>query len=321
MKTITKILFLALSITFFSCEDILEEDISDKTVTAISPYNNQLIQSNVVTFQWSEVSGADKYRVQVFSDSQVIMIDTLIEEAASATLPLSPGIYQWRVRAENFAYQSSYSLTTSFEVQESDDLTTQQVILSSPSNNSYTNNQSVTVAWNALSAADYYEIQVVDITHSNTIVLQQSNITATNYNLTNTVLSQDGNYEWKVKAYNTTTTTNTAFSSRNLYLDTVVPNQPLNTLPANNSTQVLNQSILFTWTVPADSGTIQSPITYIVEFATDAAFANIIQTGTTTTATFERTFTSVGDYYWRVRAKDAALNIGVNSASFRITVN
>ncbi len=320
MKTINKVILLLFSIALISCEDILEEDITDKTATIISPQDGVVIESNVVTFQWNTISGADKYRVQVFLQNQVMVKDSLVENS-NVTLPLPQGNYQWRVRGENFAYQSSYSLTNSFSVQESDDLSTQQVLPSSPSDNAYKNTQNITLSWNALNAADYYELQVVNVTNSNTIVLQQSNITATTYTLNNSVLSQDAKYEWKVKAVNTTTTTSTQYSSRFLFLDRVLPNQPQNVLPANNSVGTLNQDINFSWSIPADSGTIQSAITYEIEIATDVAFANIVQTSASSSSNFQRSFTTAGDYYWRVRAKDAAGNVGVNSSSFKITVN
>lgn len=321
MKTISSILFLAFSLTFFSCDDILEEDISDRTVTAISPQNNAIILSNVVGFQWSEISGADKYRVQVFSENQVIVIDTLVEDVASVTLPLSPGDYSWRVRGENFAYQSSYSLTNAFEVQASDDLSSQQVLLNSPSDNFYTKNQNVTLSWQALTSSDYYELQVINVSNSNTVVLQQSNLSTTSYNLNSTILSQDGNYQWKVKAYNTTTSTTTPFTTRSFNLDTVVPNQPQNTLPANNATQLANTQASFSWSIPADTGIIQSPLTYTIEIASNTSFTTIIHTGTSTSSTYSHTFTTAGDYYWRVRAKDAAENLGANSAYYKITIN
>lgn len=320
MKTINKVILLLFSIALISCEDILEEDITDKTATTISPQDGAVIESNVVTFQWNTISGADKYRVQVFLQNQVMVKDSLVENS-NVTLPLPQGNYQWRVRGENFAYQSSYSLTNSFSVQESDDLSTQQVLPSSPSDNAYKNSQNITLSWNALNAADYYELQVVNVTNSNTIVLQQSNITGTTYALNNSVLSQDAKYQWRVKAVNTTTVTSTQYSSQFFYLDTVIPNQPQNILPANNSAQILNQPVNFSWSIPADSGTIQSAISYEIEIATDVAFTSIIQTSASASSNFQRSFTTAGDYYWRVRAKDAAGNVGVNSSPFKITVN
>lgn len=318
MKVFNKILLLLVSLTIFSCDDILEEDITDKTATIISPLEGDVIESNVVNFQWNAMGGADKYRIQVFKDNQVIVQDSLVERTA-LTLPLEEGEYQWRVRGENFGYQSSYSLPVYFQVNESEDLTTQQVILISPADNMYTNSQNFIISWNDLAAADYYELEIVNVTNSNTIVFQQSNITATSYTLNNTILNQDAKYQWKVKAINSSS--ETQYTSRFFNLDRVVPNQPQNVLPANNSSQILNQAINFSWTIPADSGTIQSAVSYVIEIATDTGFADIIQTSNTSSLSFQRTFNTTGDYYWRVRAIDEAGNVGINSNYFKISVN
>lgn len=319
MKAFNKIALLLLSLTFFSCDDILEEDITDKTATIVTPQEGAIIESNVVNFQWNSMEGADKYRIQVFNDNQVIVQDSLVE-LTSLILPLEEGNYQWRVRGENFGYQSSYSLTVGFQVDESEDLTSQLVILDTPQDNMYTNSPNFTVSWNSLSAADYYQIQIVNVTNSNTIVFQQSNITGTSYTLNSSILSTDAKYQWRVKAFNTSSET-LQYASRFFHLDTVLPNQPQNTLPANNSNQLLNQAVNFSWTIPVDSGTIQTSISYVVEIATDSAFTNIIQTSPIASQSFQRTFNTSGDYYWRVRAIDAVGNIGINSSYFKITVN
>ena len=318
MKIINKILVVALTVLSVSCDDILEEDISNDLVQTVFPTESAVIESNVVTFQWNTLEGADDYRVQVYNSNQIMVYDTLVNNY-TVVLPLTEGIYQWRVRGENSAYQSTYSFPVTFEVNQSLDLTEQQVILSSPVNNFVTNLNNFTLSWETLSAADYYKLEIIDATNGGVIVYQQDNIVATNVTLNNTIITQDAQYTWKVKGINTTS--ETAYFSRSFSIDTVVPNQPQNSLPANNSTQVINQNVNFSWTIPADSGTIQSTISYVIEIATDTAFTNIIQTSNASGTTFQQSFTTARDCYWRVRAKDAAGNIGTNSSYFKFTVN
>lgn len=315
LKTLVVIGF---SISITSCEDILAEDISNDIIQIIYPTEGVVIESNVVTFQWNELKGADDYRVQVYNMNQVKVHDTLVSRT-TVSLPLSEGDYQWRVRGENNAYQSTYSLSIYFEVNESLDLTNQQVLLASPVTNFVTNQNNFTLSWDVLSAADSYTIEIVNNSLGGTIVYQQSDLTITSLALNNTIITQDGNYTWKVKGVNTTS--QTGFSSRNFSIDTVNPNQPQNSLPANNATFNTNQNVNFSWTIPADSGVVQSSISYTIEIASDSAFTTIIQTSNATGTTFSQSFTTAGEYFWRVKARDAAGNIGISSTSFKFTIN
>lgn len=319
MKT-TILKFLAIALLFFStsCDDILEEDITNDIVHTVSPSEGAIIESNVVNFQWDNLDGANDYRLQVYNLNQVRVYDTLVN-ATSISLPMSEGSYQWRVRGENAGYMSSYSFPVFFEVDQSLDLTNQQVLLSSPVNNFITNLNNFTLSWENLAAADSYSIEIVNNSNGNTIVYQQTNITTTSITLNNTIITQNGNYSWKVKGVNTSS--QTVFSSRSFSIDTVNPNQPQNSLPATNSIQNLNQNINFSWTMPADSGLIQSTISYVIEFSSNSSFSTIIQSSNVTGTTFSQTFNSSGDYYWRIIAKDAAGNIGTPSTSFKFTIN
>lgn len=299
-------MLMALIAITFSCEDILEEDITNDIVQIVYPTEGVTIESNVATFQWNKLDGADDYRVQVYTNNQFQVFDTLIN-TNTVTLPLIQGTYQWRVRGENSAYESTYSFPITFDVQESDDLTNQQVVLSAPSSTFATNQNTITLSWEDLTAAEYYEVEVTNVTSGN-IVFTQNNITTTNVTLNSSNIAVDGQYLWKVRAYNSTTATQTQFSTRNFLVDTVAPNQPQNNQPTNNATQTVNQTINFNWTIPADSGIVQSIISYELQIASDVNFTTILQTSPSTGTSFQQSFTAAGVYYWRVRAKDAAGN-------------
>ena len=144
MRTISKVIIVVLiGIVFFSCEDIIEEDITNDTIQVIYPQNNEVVNSNVVNFQWASLDGADDYRVQVFtSNNSSMVLDSLVSQN-HLNIPMSQGNYQWRVRGENSGYTSTYSMNNNFSVVASTDLTNQQVILSSPNDSFYTNNPSI----------------------------------------------------------------------------------------------------------------------------------------------------------------------------------
>lgn len=306
-----------LAIIAFSCDDILEEDITDDMVQIISPMNNSEIESNVVNFRWNNIDGADKYRIQVYGDNQSMVVDTLVNPS-SFTYPMRGGTFQWRIRAENSAYESEYSFPVNFTVIETDDLDNQQVILNSPQIGHYFNNTNITCSWQTIRAAENYDLELTNSV--NGTVYTKTDITTNSFTLPATELAQDAKYTWKVKARNSSS--NTLYASRDFSIDRTNPNQPQNVSPVNNFTQSPNQMIDFTWNITADSGTIQSPIaSYTVEFSRVANFTTVSQASTSINPNFQQIFTESGDYFWRVKAKDEATNVSTYSSIFKFTIN
>lgn len=301
-----------------ACEDILETDISDVTVAIISPTENQQLTSNVVNFQWEEVDGAQQYRIQVFRPDSGIVIDSIVEQT-NLEHPISPGNYQWRIRAENSAYQSAYSFNRNFSVIVTTDLTNQTVLLTAPINDFYTNVYNVNLSWETLTSATSYNFELVNVTNGEQIINQQTGLTASTLNIGASILNANAQYRWRVKAVNSTS--QTIYSNRTFYIDSNPPNAAIDLIPANNQNVSVNQPTTFTWNTPTDYGPIQSPISYIVEFSNTANFSTIIQTSQVQTNSFQQTFTAGEDLYWRVRTRDLAGNSGVNSVVHKLIVN
>lgn len=317
MKRLNRISLIAISLVLFSCDDILEKDITNDMVELISPINYEEIESNVVIFKWNSLSDTDKYRIQIFKTNKTKVLDTLVTKT-SITYPLSRGEYQWRVRGENSAYQSSYSIQADFSVIESSDLEKQQIILKSPIDNFYTKNSNLTCSWQSLSMADYYEFELLNITNGETIVFQETNITNPTLIINNTYLLNEAKYKWKVKGVNGSS--NTLFSSNLFSIDRTIPNQPNNTLPAQNATFTTNQTINFSWSMLADVGAIQSPIAYTLEFANDINFTTGVQRNDISTSSIDKTFTIIASYYWRIKATDLAGNVSIYSTPFKFII-
>ncbi|WP_426065120.1 hypothetical protein [Flavobacterium sp. DSP2-3-1] len=317
MKTINKIILFALAIVTMSCEDIFEEDITNDSVLIISPLNESKVESNVVKFQWNSLKGTYNYRVQIYGANQSTILDSLVSKT-NLTYPLKQGTYQWRVRGENFAYQSSYSFPATFSTVISEDLTNQQVILSSPQNEIYVNFTNITFNWQSLPNATSYSVEVINIINGQQIYLKSA-ITGISVTLNIPNLA-DGIYEWRVKAKNGTTET-LQYAGRKFSMDTVIANQPQNVTPANNSLQIINQKVSFTWTIATDSGTVQAPISYKIEFSNNENFTTISQTSNASSTTFQQTFSTAGIYFWRIKAIDQAGNVSVASAPYKFTIN
>lgn len=303
--TIISIIFLALA-----CDDILEEDITNDTITIISPKEGAIIISNTVQFNWQDLEGVDDYRIQVIKEDQVYEVDSLVT-TATFTYPLSAGTYRWRIRGENFAYQTAYTFPIAFTVESSTDITSLNVVLQTPSDNFYTNTNTIVFTWDAIDIADSYTLELIKKLSGDQTVLQETGISTTSLSVDATILDEDAEYSWRVKAINETG--ETVFTERTLFLDTVIPNQPTATEPTDNDTVAIS-NITFNWTNGADTGNVKSAITNSLEIATDVSFNTIIHTASTQNNSLQYNFTTANTYYWRVKATDEAGNTSDYSA-------
>ncbi|WP_046745016.1 hypothetical protein [Kordia zhangzhouensis] len=309
-----KFLSIIWLLLFLSCDDILEEDLSNDLVIPIMPSEGSTIVNNLVNFSWQSLEGADNYRLQLVRPSQnnMILLDSLVS-GTSFQYPLEPGMYQWRVRGENFAYDTAYSFPISFTVEASSDLTNQTLLLNTPSANLYTNTTNLLFTWNELQFADSYTFELIKNLNGQTTLTQQGDITGTNYSVNASVFDEDAAYIWKVKAVNSNS--ETAYTSRSIYIDRQAPNQPLLVSPANEEI-ITAIAIDFNWTTGQDSGNVQSEVSSILEIAQDANFNTIIESFTVTNGTSQQVdIPNVGTYYWRVKTKDVA----GNSSSYSIS--
>lgn len=317
MKKNSLLIISVLSLLFYSCDDILEKDITDMQVTIISPNEGSIIEGNTVQFLWNPIAGVKDYNVQIYKD-QLLLMDTLVNNARFVNF-LASDSYQWRIKGQNEAYQTQYNFPVNFQVESSSDLTNQVVQLNSPSNNIYTNASSVIFTWSSVPFATSYTFELLRDTPTGSITINlQEGLTETMLTLNEDVIDRDAKYTWRVQAKNEDS--QTAFFSRIFYIDTVVPPIPSLLTPEFEEEFNLSDIILFTWNFSSD-GVINSTITSVYQIATDSSFLNVIESGTSIPTTFSHTFNDSGIYYWRVKGEDAAGNIGSFNSNGKIRVN
>jgi hypothetical protein len=318
MKKSNFLSVLVLLILFFSCDDILEKDITDMQITIISPNEGSTIEGNTVQFLWNTIDGANDYNIQIYKNNLLIM-DTLVDNSPFVNF-LSSDSYQWRIKGQNEAYQSQYTFPVNFEVVSSSDLTNQAVQLNSPSNNIYTNGTSIIFTWSPVPSATSYTFELLRDTPSGSVTINlQEGLTETTLTLNEDVIDRDAKYTWRVKAKNENS--QTAFFSRIFYIDTVVPPTPSLLTPVFEEEFNLSDIIVFTWDFGNDPGVIDSTITSVYEIATDSLFVNVIESGVSVPTTFSYTFNNSGTFYWRVKGEDAAGNIGTFNSNGKVIVN
>jgi hypothetical protein len=289
-----------------SCSDIISKDITGEAVTALSPVTGDTVSSYSQLFWWEEIEGAEEYHLQIvkpsFSSIQQLVLDTTVQ-TDRFSFTLQPGTYQWRVRAQNNAGYTEYTVNT-LTVDSTLDLTSQTVQLISPANNATVSDLARSFKWYAMPFADAYTLQV--LTMNNSTIYINSNITADSASYT---FAAFGTYKWRVWA------TNSASSSHySEYIINVQPSISSPYTPANNDT-VLIASVNMSWTRPAG---IVSDSLIISE---DPSFATIVHSALHTNTTY--TFTAVPgrDYYWKLRSKASSGSMSGYSNTFRFYVN
>ncbi len=115
MRFYSLVVTLVFLLTFISCDEIFEEDISEDSIVVYSPKDNIVINDTVVTFYWDPMDYADQYNLQVVSPSfdsmKYLAIDSIVE-VNSISFSLTDGDYEWRVKAENGYYETDYFYNT-----------------------------------------------------------------------------------------------------------------------------------------------------------------------------------------------------------------
>lgn len=317
MKTKTLFFLLVAALAFISCEhDFIEDDLTGKIVSIIAPADNDTVQSAAPLFWWNEIDGARSYRVQIvypdFSAPQQLLYDTAVE--GDRFFPaLAPGsTYYWRIRPENGSSEGDW-IVRRLTVDSTTSLANQNVLITLPAGNGYaTAASTVAFSWNALSAASYYRLEIINATTAASVV--STTVTATNFQYT---LAQ-GSYEFRVRGENSSSFT--SWSTRTFSVDQTAPVTPSLVAPANNSFYASPPSTLtFDWTSGADAQTDSLFVSVDSTFASGTVLTlalSAAQGGYNWTGALSGTV-----YFWKVRSVDAAGNNSNYSTIYRFDVN
>ena len=267
--------------------------------TLTSPVNNASGQSTSLTFQWSVVSGASGYRLQVSTTS---LFDTLVLDDSTVAVNsrlvsslLNSTKYYWRVCAFGASgpgvYSASSILTTTFVVPPIP-------VLTSPNSGASQQPQSVTLNWNSSYGALTYRVQVSLDSSFQQLVINDSTV-ATNSRL---VLLSIGNstYFWRVNAKNSAGTS--VYSAASNFVTGLFA--PSLIVPSNGA---IAQSIR-----PAIKWTTASGATaYRLQLSSNPSFASTVFDDSTIVDTVRTVgpLTSNSLFYWRVSSRN---NSGVS---------
>lgn len=189
-----------------------------------------------------------------------------------------------------------------------EDITKKSLTIISPANNFVTTTNKITFWWEELKGAEKYNIQIVKPAFSGiTQIMTDTSIVNTKY----TITLQPGNYQWRIRATNAGG--NTEFQTFSLKVDTtsnlssltVSPNYPV------NGHLTGNKRVSFSWNALNMASTYQIVILN--------SSNGIIKDTTTALTTYTYSFSSQGNYSWKVRAlNDYSISQYFSSLTFTI---
>ncbi|MCP4580154.1 MAG: hypothetical protein GY839_00945 [candidate division Zixibacteria bacterium] len=157
------------------------------------------VDTSIVTFDWGDSDGADDYVFELASDvgfSNTIEYDSavVLSECENSSI-LADGIYYWRVTAHNTYGYSNPSAAASFTVE----LDLPVPVLISPGEGYYSTSPYIDFAWQDISGATNYLIEISDDVGFGSLTIFDSTLTNSEY--TNTDSLENGGYFWRAKAY------------------------------------------------------------------------------------------------------------------------
>lgn len=200
-----KVLFIIVLMGFFACDDIIQVvDISNRAITVLAPTDQAVLTDTDVMFTWDAVEDADSYKLQIatpsFETAQQIVTDSLVT-TTFFNRTLNSGSYEWRVRAENSGYVTTYT-TQKFTIMANPvDISSEQVVLLAPADTTvFSTTDTINFSWENIVGAEQYSVQIATPNFDNALeIIKDDTITNTSYSVSN--LSANS-YEWRVKAIN-----------------------------------------------------------------------------------------------------------------------
>ncbi len=274
-------------------------DISDQTVLLIAPSNGSELNDSDISFNWEAVPYAENYKLQIatpnFDNPTQVLVDEMLTET-SFDHTFIEGSYQWRVKAINSSSETNYT-TSSFTVllNVGNDISGELVSLIAPSNGSVLDINPITFTWNSVPFAEDYVLQIATPNFTNpTQVVVDETLTETS----STQSLEDGNYQWRVKARNSSS--ETLYSVNSFEVDTgiafadreVIVISPPDGFVSNLATMNLQ------WQ------SVEDATLYRIQIL-DANTSELIDEETTSQTTIAYNFPE-GNLIWQVRAETSS---------------
>jgi hypothetical protein len=279
--------------------------------TLSSPANAASVVGTIA-FSWTSTATASRYQFEYDNDADFSSpIYTSIELTTTSHTPpaMALGTYSWHVRAKDAAGNwGAWSAPRTLTILS---VTPVAPVLTAPVSAAVTHNPTPDFTWNSVVAGNTYQLEISNAT---TFATKQQTFSGTPGMLSYTATTiPDGIWYWHVRAVNVNGTAGPWSAYRSFTVDTVAPAAPVLSAPANAAS--VSGTPAFTWASAATA------TKYQFEYDNDSDFSSPIYTSADVT-TLNHTPPAIarGTYSWHVRAKDAAGNTSLWSASRTVTI-
>ncbi len=294
----------------------IEEDISEEIVILTAPSDGSLLETNPITFSWEEVEFAESYVLQIatpdFDNPTQITVDETLATTSYQHI-IVDGEYQWRVKAVNTASETSYS-TSSFTVaiDGSNNISDEIVTLIAPSDNAELNMNTISFTWDAIPYTENYVLQIAtpDFDNPTQVVIDET-LSGTSSEQT----LNDGQYQWRVKAVNSSSETSYSTSSFTVLVNggNDISNETVSLIAPSDGTELNMSTISFNWNA------VPFAEDYVLQVATPnfinptQVFVDEILTESSSTQTLND-----GQFQWRVKARNSSSETDYTTSSFSV---
>lgn len=286
------------------------------------PENGENINDNTPNLNWDPVTGADNYDVQVDNDpdysSPNVNADNIgnydnyqvLDENA-----LPEGVYHWRVRGENADGLGPWSDNWVFRI----DITVPPApSLAWPADGENINDNTPNLDWDTVSDASspiLYRVHVSDNSQFPYDNVDSGWISDDNY-ITSELA--EGVWYWRVQAIDNAGNVGDNSVTRSFRVDTVKPLAP-GLISPDNGDNLSDNTPTLNWSAVPDNSL---PVLYYAAVSDNSAFPYENRNSGWITDNQWDVSPALpnGVWYWRVRARDNAGNVGDNSDmySFRV---
>lgn len=298
--------FIIVLIALSACSDAIEDDLGKKSLTVLAPANNAINPNYVQTFWWEYVDDASSYQLQIvkpsFDSVLTLILDTTIT-LNKFNISLQPGNYQWRIRAKSGSSETAF-VTRNLSVVESS-LIGQTLLTSGPSTGLESNILTHTFLWQSLFGATRYRIQIDTLSFSDEVDLVYNNTFSTNS--ANYSFVKDGNYQWRVRAENDTSTSLWSVVNT-IRIDRVAPSIVSLNAPSNNA--VVSKPVLLSWDNIVDA---DHYMLYVYKSDSTSLYNTSYPLKVATISSTFNLGISNEKLYWQIEAIDKAGNKGQKS--------
>ncbi|RLI67584.1 MAG: hypothetical protein DRO63_04410, partial [Candidatus Gerdarchaeota archaeon] len=184
-----------------------------------SPSHMSVINDDSPFLDWSSVSTAVQYHLQVASSSSFSYLEFQVYTGATSyTVPhLTDGMKYWRVRARDSA--NNWGSWSTYRIFTVDTNPPSQPALFSPDEGLLDNNPTPLLNWSDVADSYLYQVEVADNDTFSTLVVNQ---TVVNSDYTTATLA-DGVYYWRVRARDEAGNWGSWSVIRNFTIDTTPP--------------------------------------------------------------------------------------------------